>query len=179
MGVHGQSYPCDDLPYYTLDDELYANSPSRQMEFTHILIGLFDQLSRRIEHETETVELYDEAEARVGIRVEYLNGVRTVLITPGTTRNDKKIVYFHGGGYSNELIPFQWDMAVDVAKKAGSPVYLVEYGLVPDHIFPVPIEDGFLAYTKLLESFDASEIVFMGDSAGGGIGLRSSRKIKR
>jgi len=168
-------FPCSDPPYYTLHDPLYTNSPSRHMLVAHYLIGLFDQLGGRQAQQNNNNDANSE---RVSIQTEYINNVETIVITPSAIKNNKKIIYFHGGAYSQELLLFQLEMAIDIAKKAGSPLYLVQYRLVPEHLFPAPIEDGMRVYLKLLESFNADEIVFMGDSAGGGLALGLAGKLR-
>ena len=166
-----QDFECQDPPYYTLYETLYGNSPSSQMQFAHELIGIFSRTDGSSEDESDHGE-------RVGIRQEFIAGIKTVIVEPRNLRNDKIILYFHGGGYSEELILFQWDMAVDIAKKTGSPVYLVDYGLVPQFTFPAPVEQGLAVYLELLGSFSADQIVFMGDSAGGGLALGLAGKLR-
>jgi monoterpene epsilon-lactone hydrolase len=168
-------YPCSEPPYYTLVDPLYANSPTPQMQIAQFVIGLFLQLGGR---QSRTEYGNEGANDRVSIQTEYFNNVETIVITPGVLKNNKKIIYFHGGAYTDELILFQLEMAIDIAKRAGSSLYLVQYRLVPEHLFPAPIEDGMSVYLKLLESFNADEIVFMGDSAGGGLALGLAGKLR-
>jgi acetyl esterase/lipase len=168
-------FPCTDPPYHTLHDPLYTNSPSGQMQVAHYLIGIFNQLGLRQSQMNNSNEASNE---RMTIQTEYINNVETIVITPGAIKNNKKIIYFHGGAYSEELLVFQLEMAIDIAKRAGSPLYLVQYRLVPEHLFPAPIEDGMSVYLKLLESFNADEIVFMGDSAGGGLALGLAGKLR-
>ncbi len=178
--AQNNSYTCQSPPYFTKGEQLYVNSPSNQMVLAHQLIGMFRRTGYSDEDKRMTKELSDElaSQQKNRIEIEYLNGVQTFVITPGIVKNDKKIVYFHGGGYTDDIILFQWNMAFDIARKSGSPVYVVKYRRVPDYIFPAPIEDGLTAYLKLLERFDASQLVFMGDSAGGGLALGLSGKLR-
>ena len=106
------------------------------MLVAHYLIGLFDQLGGRQAQQNNNNDANSE---RVSIQTEYINNVETIVITPSAIKNNKKIIYFHGGAYSQELLLFQLEMAIDIAKKAGSPLYLVQYRLVPEHLFPAPI----------------------------------------
>ncbi|MEZ5007667.1 MAG: alpha/beta hydrolase fold domain-containing protein [Chitinophagales bacterium] len=179
--AQNNDYPCQNPPYFEISDELYANSPSKKMDFTHALISIFSKTESEDSagSNSEKAQLSELAtQQRVSLNVVFFNGVKTIIIQPREIKNDKIIVYFHGGAYRDEMLLFQWDMAIDIARKAGSPVYVVDYRLVPDHIFPAPIEDGMAVYNKLLESFEANQIVFMGDSAGGGLALGLAGKIR-
>ena len=136
MIAQSNSYPCQNPAFYTLGNTLYQNSPSLQMTLFNELIGVLDGVFRQAEEPAEESMIGELTnEYRVGFSTEYFDGVKTVIITPGNIKNDKKIIYFHGGGYQKQIIIFQLDMAIDIAKRSGSPVYIVDYRLAPDHIF--------------------------------------------
>ncbi len=99
------------------------------------------------------------------------------------SRNDspeeKVILYFHGGGY---VIGSAEGHRVHVAKVvAGSGVkaLVFDYRLAPENPFPAALEDSIYVYKRLLDKgITPSNIVFMGDSAGGGLFLATLLALK-
>ncbi len=58
-------------------------------------------------------------------------------------------------------------------------ILAVSYRLAPEHPFPAALEDGLKGYQWLLHhSHSPSDIAFVGSSAGGGLALALSLKIK-
>ena len=89
------------------------------------------------------------------------------------------ILYFHGGAYylmdpSSHRVP-----TARLAHLTNGRCLSVRYRLAPQNPFPCALLDAFQAYISLLspppgsfhESVSASNVVFAGDSAGGGLSL--------
>jgi epsilon-lactone hydrolase len=80
------------------------------------------------------------------------------------------IVYFHGGGFIVGSSLTHADIATELARHTGLPLYSVDYRLAPDHPAPAPAEDGISVIRHLIgEGFN--NILLCGDSAGGAIAL--------
>ena len=93
-----------------------------------------------------------------------------------TNGNKKIIVYLHGGAYINEASNYQLKFIDKVAAKSNSDVYLPVYPLAPNHTY---IETYSLLenlYNELLK--EDKEIIFIGDSAGGGLALAFTEYLK-
>lgn len=101
-----------------------------------------------------------------------INGISAEWILPSRATKDKVIFFTHGGGYVSGSCS---DHRIHVAKFVkGSKVgaLLFEYRLAPEHPFPAALDDSVAAYRWLLaQGFSSSNIVFAGDSAGGGLCL--------
>jgi acetyl esterase/lipase len=64
------------------------------------------------------------------------------------------------------------DLASQVGRRVGAKVISVDYRLAPEHPYPAAVDDALAAYEALLQSgVDASNIVFAGESAGGGLAV--------
>ncbi len=82
------------------------------------------------------------------------------------------VVMFHGGGFIMGASAWHYKHAKEYAEKGNCKVIFPDYRLVPDHRFPVPVEDCYSAYKWALENadvlgIDTSKMVIGGDSAGG------------
>ncbi len=91
----------------------------------------------------------------------------------------KAILWFHGGFY---MIGSSQSHRQHVAKfVTGSNLnaLVFDYRLAPEHPFPAALEDALSAYGFLIESgFQPHDIVFAGDSAGGGLCLATLLALK-
>jgi acetyl esterase/lipase len=100
------------------------------------------------------------------------DGLYAEWILPSQEKKDKVILYFHGGGYVTGTCKMHRTHVAKVVKGSGIGALLFAYRLAPEHPFPAAIEDSVKVYRWLLaEGVSPSQIVFMGDSAGGGLGL--------
>ena len=90
--------------------------------------------------------------------------------------NKKIIIYLHGGAYINDASNYQLKFIDKVASKSNSDVYLPVYPLAPNHTY----EETYLLlenlYNELLK--EDKEIIFIGDSAGGGLALAFTEYLK-
>ncbi|HRN94833.1 MAG: alpha/beta hydrolase [Chitinophagales bacterium] len=83
---------------------------------------------------------------------------------------NKVILYFHGGGYVTGSIETHRSFCSQLSKHSGAKLLLIEYRLAPENVYPAPIEDAANAYKWLLaQGYEAKNIAFAGDSAGGGV----------
>lgn len=88
---------------------------------------------------------------------------------PGCDRS-RVVMYLHGGGYSIGSIAAYRDMCARISHGTGAAVLSVGYRLAPEHRFPAAVDDSVAAYRWLLNNrFDATQVAFAGDSAGGGL----------
>lgn len=101
-----------------------------------------------------------------------LSGVKSELaIKPGADRS-KVIIYLHGGAYCYNSINTYKAFSGGIALASSIPVLSVNYRLAPENPYPAALEDVITVYHELLsQGFNANNIVFMGDSAGGGLSL--------
>ena len=64
------------------------------------------------------------------------------------------------------------DLASQIGRRTRAKVISVDYRLAPEHPFPAAVEDALAAYEALLRNGTAaSDIVFAGESAGGGLAV--------
>lgn len=84
-------------------------------------------------------------------------------------KQDKAILYFHGGGYVYGSTDTHRNFINRLVKKTNTDVYSVNYRLAPENPFPAAVEDARSAYDWLLNRTSNDNIILMGDSAGGSL----------
>ncbi len=99
-----------------------------------------------------------------------LDGLSAEWILPAGLGGNGVILYVHGGGYvSGSCCASRLHLARIVAGSHTGALQF-EYRLAPEHPFPAALEDTLASYCWLRDQGTAaSRIVFVGDSAGGGL----------
>ena len=88
----------------------------------------------------------------------------------------KTIVYFHGGAYINEPTGFHWRYLVTLAKKSGCKIFVPVYPKLPHNNYVECYKQLDYFYDKTLSKYNP--LIFMGDSAGGGLALAFAQKLQ-
>jgi monoterpene epsilon-lactone hydrolase len=110
--------------------------------------------------------------AEVTVTAAELGGVPTAEITVDGIEPRHVVLYLHGGVYVMGDAFLAADLASQVGRRAGARVFSVDYRLAPEHPYPAAVDDALAAYEALLNSGAApSDIVFAGESAGGGLAI--------
>lgn len=98
------------------------------------------------------------------------DGVAVRWITTPGARDDRVLIYFHGGGFKMGSVVSHQDLMARVSLAAGCRVLGVSYRMLPEHCFPAPIEDAVAVYRwTLAQGMAPACIALAGDSAGGGM----------
>jgi acetyl esterase/lipase len=89
------------------------------------------------------------------------------------------ILYFHGGAYVTGSLLSGRVIASELASRTGYRTLAFEYRLAPEHPFPAALIDAITMYDHLLQNgYQPSNIVFAGESAGGGLLLSTTLALK-
>jgi acetyl esterase/lipase len=106
-------------------------------------------------------------------------GVASLVASPGESR-DPSVIMLHGGGYVLGSAFGYQPHAGALAAAAQAGVLVPDYRLAPEHPYPAAVNDTVAAYRGLLERGTAPQsIVFVGESAGGGLVMSALLAIKR
>ena len=90
--------------------------------------------------------------------------------TPAKIEPGRIILYSHGGGYTMFSRRTHRGLASRLASELQAQAIVYDYRLAPEDKFPAAIDDALIVYKHILASgYDPKNIIFAGDSAGGGI----------
>lgn len=116
---------------------------------------------------------------RVRVRYSEVNGLKVAWLTPKRAVESKLLLYLHGGAYIMGNIGTHKQLVSQIARVAGVRALLPEYRLAPESPFPAAIDDAVGLYRALLaEGYAADDIVFAGDSAGGGLTMATLLSLR-
>ncbi|CAF3386574.1 unnamed protein product [Rotaria sp. Silwood2] len=90
--------------------------------------------------------------------------------------SDKLLLYFHGGGYISGDIQSTFECYL--SQLFDLTILHVEYRLSPEHPLSAAIDDTVAIYRALLhQTISPSQILIIGDSAGGGLALLTIQAV--
>jgi monoterpene epsilon-lactone hydrolase len=101
-----------------------------------------------------------------------IGGRRGLRLGAAGLRQDRVILYFHGGAYFSGSSRTHGPMVSQLAVEAGCEAILQDYRLVLEAPFPAAFDDAVAAWVDLRrQGYEANQIILAGDSAGGGLAL--------
>lgn len=135
---------------------------------------------QRLRSDTEKpTGLFGGLPAQIEVSPVTIDDLSAEWLLPLQARKDKVVLYFHGGGYVIGSSRSHRPIVAKLVKGTGIAALVFDYRLAPEHPFPAAIEDSLAAYCWLLSTgVLPSNIVFVGDSAGGGLCLATLLVIK-
>lgn len=86
------------------------------------------------------------------------------------------LVYLHGGSFIEEAITFQYKFAMKIAQMTDSTLVIPIYSLIPKGTYIEAIQDLNIIWNSL--QLQNKETNILGDSAGGGLALSFSMKLR-
>lgn len=120
----------------------------------------------------------DEIQQICNISIEKYQNRKIFIVKPKNTENtDLTILYFHGGSYMAEATMNHWNFIQKLAIDTNSTVIMPDYPLSPksDYTDVLSMVEPF--YNELTKSTNTSNLIVMGDSAGGGLALGLMEKV--
>jgi epsilon-lactone hydrolase len=105
-----------------------------------------------------------------GIEHENVDVPAGLWLRPPGAATGSVVLAIHGGGFVGGSVETHRRMFGHLARAAGVPTFAVEYGLVPDQVFPSQLDTVVAAYRWLLDR-GATDVAVAGDSCGATLAL--------
>lgn len=106
-----------------------------------------------------------------------LGGVPCELFR-GRQRTERAAMYFHGGGFCLGIYAANREFVAGLAQGLGADIYMPDYQLAPEHVFPAALEDAKAAYRGML-GLGYERLLVMGDSSGCALALSALLEAKQ
>ncbi len=108
-----------------------------------------------------------------------VTGHDCVTLHPRSGKGAKHILYFHGGGFVLPMFDVHWPLVAALVDRTGASVTVPLYPIAPESSKQAQDQMADAAYAKLLDDWDASQIILSGDSAGGHMALALALRLIR
>ncbi|MGE2716888.1 alpha/beta hydrolase [Mycolicibacterium litorale] len=100
-----------------------------------------------------------------------------VWVRPAHTAPGRVVLFLHGGGYGLGSASAYAGLVSQLAARAGTPAFALEYPLAPEATLPVALDLAVATLTRLCDGHSA--VALAGDSAGGGLALATAAEARR
>ena len=118
---------------------------------------------------------------QVKVEEKEISGVLTRIVTPQVIDDafsNAIFIHLHGGAYTMNAGLASIIEAIFISNFVQIPVISVDYRMPPDHPFPAAQDDAVAVYRKVLEDFPNHDLILGGTSAGGGLTLSTTLRLK-
>lgn len=105
-----------------------------------------------------------------------IEGTQTFLLNR-RDRNDRAVIYLHGGNFVRRPTVNQWKFADTIARRTRAEIFLPMYPLAPVHSHAeahVAIE---AIYRRVVDEYGARNITLIGDGAGAGLAVSFAQRL--
>ncbi len=116
---------------------------------------------------------------KVWIEPSNFEGIHGRWFSPKVGHSHQKVIlYLHGGGYIF-YSKYHDNLMSWISHYTQSRLFALDYPLAPEHPYPNALNTAVECYQKFLDRYaDASNIILMGDSAGGGLVLSLLQRLR-
>jgi acetyl esterase/lipase len=142
------------------------------------IVARVGQTYGRWRRDTPLAQMRADWDALFGARADALvdavdaNGVPCQWICAPGARENRVVVYFHGGGFQVGSLASHAELMACISSAAQARVLGVDYRLAPEHRYPAALDDALTVWQWLLgQGLSPSQVAVAGDSAGGGLAL--------
>lgn len=102
------------------------------------------------------------------------------ILNPPNKKNDKVILYIHGGAFCLGSPKTHRSITTRLAMLTGYSIWTPDYKLAPEYKYPEGLSNVLDCYLKLVElGFTTNQIIIGRDSAGGSLALALALKLKK
>lgn len=99
-------------------------------------------------------------------------------IKPQKDASEKVILYLHGGVYYANISKYNWAFTEELLEKTAATVIVPDYPLAPDAKCDEVYNYLDLLYEDLIIKYPPKNMIFMGESAGGGLALGYAMSLR-
>lgn len=113
------------------------------------------------------------------IEIQRYKNRKVFIVKSKEEKSNLKILYFHGGSYVAEATKQHWEFIEKLVEDTKATVIMPDYPLTPKYNYKDVFEMVDPLYKEIIDKVDANNLIVMGDSAGGGLGLALMEKISK
>lgn len=90
-------------------------------------------------------------------------------VSPKAGKSDVMVLFLHGGAYMGNIMRLHWDYVKHLIQKTNAAVIVPDYPLAPADSYKETYDFIQKLYSGMQEKYPGKRILFIGDSAGGGL----------
>ncbi len=154
---------------------------SKLMQIAMVLFGMKKRTERKMitnGFSKEPAKIPDSLLRNFKIKECEQNRRKVWTISPIDSKSDLIILYFHGGAYMSNILTEHWRLIEKLICKTSAAIVVPDYPLTPEASYKETYDFIEGLFTGLIAEYPDKRIVFMGDSAGGGLALGFTQQLR-
>lgn len=126
-------------------------------------------------------EIPEDVELTVSVSEERPAGMQFFVLRSAdgaSSPQERVVVYFPGGSYTDQPRAVHWVFLNQLVESTGATVVVPIYPRLPDNNAETSYTALSAAYNEFMSGTECEELIFMGDSAGGGMALSFAMQLR-
>jgi|SRR5690554_604488 len=163
---------------------VHKPSPSFKSQFLQSMmavLGKKNAIEKRIKTNRFSSEILEPPTVLLSdfqTQVRKINQRKVWTFKPKQGGSSKVILYIHGGGYISNLTKYDWDFVKELLTRTNCSIVVPDYPLAPISNYKDVYDYFDTLYVEILTETPPGNIIFMGNSCGGGIALGYAQKLR-
>ncbi len=112
------------------------------------------------------------------VKIVRIRGRRVWTLSPKNGSSETLALFLHGGAYFANITRMHWRLVEKLLQSTGATFIVPDYPLAPAACCKDAYQFLEAAFARLIAENPAKSLVFMGDSAGGGLALGFAQKLR-
>jgi acetyl esterase/lipase len=161
--------------------EVPLSFEARLIGITMSLIGLKKRLEQRMVSNNFEIEPAKPSKSLLrsfAIQESEQNGRKVWRVYPRESKTDLVILFLHGGAYMANITKLHWNLINKLLQETNAIIVAPDYPLTPASSCRETYDFIETLYTGLRAEFPSKRIIFIGDSAGGGLALGFAQQLR-
>lgn len=158
-----------------------ASFRSRCLQTLMAIAGKKNGLKKAMQNghfQTEAANIPASLTAEFNVREIDVNDRKAWLVTPDGRITNKIILYIHGGGYISNMTRYDWNFVRELTTKTNFRILVADYPLAPSANYKNVYDYFDDLYQIVLNHISSDDVIFIGNSAGGGIALGFTQHLR-
>ncbi len=154
---------------------------SKMIKFGMSVAGMKSYVERTIERDKynhQPADIPKSLRKKAEISETYVLENKIFTLKPKNENSEKVILYLHGGAYIEGISKIHWDIIEELLYKTKATIIVADYPLVPKANYIDVYAFVEAVYLQILKETTSDNVIFMGDSAGGGLALGFAQKLR-
>lgn len=157
------------------------SSEARLIRFIMSLIGLKKKMEKKMvlsSFDTEPAKPPKSLQRKLTIQETEKEGRKVWRVYPKESKTGSVILFLHGGAYMAGISKLHWDLVNQLTQGTNAIVVVPDYPLTPASGCSETYQFIETLYTGLRAEFPDKPLIFIGDSAGGGLALGFAQQLR-
>jgi len=151
------------------------------IQYSMDVLGMKKTMEKNIINNTfnkEAATIPASINRKLNLKTEDITGRKVWTLSPKGIPTTTVVLFLHGGAYYANITRMHWRFIEQLVSSTQASFIVPDYPLAPESSCLITYQFLENVYKQLIAGYSTATIVFMGDSAGGGLALGFAQKLR-